>query len=163
MHPRMFSRTLVSLVVGSLVLIWVPDVSAQRSVSRGGYSKGSYGRMHRQDPGEDRYRESLEKENDALEEELQKERRKRWEKGEEEEEETRGPSGGGACMYAADGTLVFAPRGKDCGAAANAAPPTPRPRRQQKAESSSRKPSGSCMMGADGTVLYAPAGVDCGQ
>ncbi len=171
MQPRMKSRTLVSLFIGALLLVWVPETSAQgtsRSSSRGGISKSWGGaRYHRQNPGEDWYRESLEAENERLEEKLQEERRKRWE-DEDEEEEVRGPSGGPACIYAADGTVVFAPRGKRCGpasAAANAAPaptPTPRPRRVQP-QSETRKPTGSCMMGPNGTVLYAPPGVDCGR
>ena len=163
MRPRMFSRIPVFLLVCALTWFWVPEVDAQssRSSYRNGVYTGSGRTTHRRNPGEDWRRESLERENDRLEKELDKERKRRWEAehGDDEEEE-RGPSGGPACMYAADGTLVFAPRGRTCkGASASATKKTPRPKR---AASTTKKATGSCMMGADGSVIYAPPGVDCG-
>ncbi len=75
----------------------------------------------------------------------------------EEDDEGSGDPGhrtlGNACMYGANGKVIYAPPGARC--ATQEAPPAARN------PVPNRRAFGSCLFGPDGTLLHAPVGADC--
>ncbi len=163
MGSRMTLRIALAMVLCAPIFAFAPDADAEtvKSDTR----SMSVKRSSREAPGtdlEEYAREKAWRDREAAREEERRDRLRREEEEEEERENPRGPSTGPSCMYAADGTLVFAPRGRACAGAANAAPATPKPRSRAASDNPNRR-SGSCMRGGDGKVIYAPPGVDCGD
>ena len=71
----------------------------------------------------------------------------------EEEAEPRGATYGKACVLGADGSVLYAPPGKDCGGR-GATPHTPRSPARASGE-------GHCIYAADGSVIHRPSGASC--